>query len=54
MEARHAVKEAARLTREEKKTTELSQRLEVAEAQQENINNTDNVDASNEEEQKLW
>ena len=48
MEARHAVKEAARLTREEKKTTELSQRLEAAEAQQENINNTDNVDATNE------
>lgn len=54
MEARHAVKEAARLTREEKKTTELSQRLEAAEAQQENINNTDNVDATNEEEPLLW
>ena len=54
MEARHAVNEAAWLTQEENKTTKLSQRLEVTEAQQENINNTDNVDASNEEEQQLW
>ncbi len=54
MEARHAVKEAARLTREENKATELSQRLEAAEAQQDTIDNTDNVDASDEEEPKLW
>ncbi len=53
MEARHAVKEAARLKQEEAKSKELTRRFETADVQQEVMDNTDNVDASDKEEQNI-